>query len=143
MVGGYAPISARSVALEKEREEFRESLVELSRGARAGDILVVGGDMNAELGRAERTVGGEVRVRVGRGAQEAEDTREVVGIHGAPRRSETGKAMIEVCKGEDWIDARSQFRQAAGAELVTWWHPQTGSGHELDHFSFVKKTGGT
>eukprot|EP00959_Pyramimonas_sp_CCMP1952_P376248 7881028-Pyramimonas_sp.AAC.1 len=63
----------------------------------------MGGDFDAELGPC-------------RGPEKTA----VLGSHGAPRRTDGGRELLEYCKEEGRFAPSAAFPQR---EACTWWHP--------------------
>ena len=98
----------------KKREKFREQMGSMIDKAPSYTQVVIGGDMNAEVGAARD------REHAG-----------VLGPHGDTHRTETGQDMIDFCTGEELCIAQSYTQQGAP---WTWWHMRWGTPHQLDHF---------
>ena len=114
MVSAYAPVSGKGAEPEKERERFWKQLGQVSSRAPRECRLIVGGDMNAEVGAAKDN-----------------EFREVMGGNGTRKRTDTGKNSIDFCTEAGMLIAGTFFKQK---ERATWWHLRYGSAHELDHF---------
>ena len=113
IVATYAPTSDPREEKVRERERYREDLSRILRKTDAGDFVIVGGDMNAEVG-----------------AGLDRDNRDVLGAFGDNRRTQTGGELIDLCRQEELMVAGSIFQQK---ERSTWRHIRYGSKHELDH----------
>ena len=55
----------------------------------------------------------------------------MLGAHGAPRRSDSGRELLEYCKEGGLFALSTAYVQR---EACTWWHPRFRTGHQLDHF---------
>jgi hypothetical protein len=117
LISVYAPTSAHSTM--KEREKYNKHVHMLLEKSAAEDILVVGGDMNAQVGAGKDTT-----------------NRDVLGAFGHNNRTKTGEDLIQLCREEGLMVAGSFGLQN---ERSTWWHPAHGTGHEIDHL-LVRRT---
>ena len=114
VVGAYAPVSGHSQRHKDEREKFRRELQGLLEKTENHNLLVIGGDMNAEVG-----------------AEVDSAHRDVLGAFGDRHRTKSGEELIEFCREEGLSVASSFFQEKC---KHTWWHMRYGSGHQLDMF---------
>eukprot|EP00959_Pyramimonas_sp_CCMP1952_P430569 9017880-Pyramimonas_sp.AAC.1 len=102
LVACYAPCSGPRYA--RARDRFYEEVSHVEGRTRGADnVLILGGDFNAELGPC----------------RDPEESM-VLGPHGAPRRSDTGTELLEFCKEEGLFALSTAYPQR---EACTWWHP--------------------
>ena len=96
LVATYAPISGPGTKND-DRQAYYEELRRVCHKCRGKDnLLVIGGDMNAEPGRP--TDDNEGRI---------------IGANGATRRSQTGDELIQFCKEEGlYIVSTCFYRQS-------------------------------
>ena len=112
LVAAYAPCSGPKHA--RARERFYEELQFVEERSRGKDnLLVIGGEFNAEVGR-----------------RETPDDRDVIGAHGPPRLTGSGRELKEFCRDQFFVMITA-FRQKMAA---TWWHVRYRTAHQLDHF---------
>ena len=114
LMATYAPTSGTTLELVEERKRFWEDVGTLSNRAQHGTKLIIGGDMNAEVGPRK---GG--------------DDGWIIGPFGEGKRSTTGEAMMEFCQEQAFTVVNTYFQQSVRA---TWWHVRYATPHELDHF---------
>ena len=119
LLAAYAPTSGTTLELKEERGRFWESLGSLANKAPHGTKLIIGGDMNAEIGAR----------------MEGDDSR-IVGNHSNGKRSATGVEMLDFCSEQGLTIVGSWFAQN---QRATWWHVRYASPHELDHFLLRQK----
>jgi exonuclease III len=111
VICAYAPTSAAPAA---EREEFLEQLRACVESRRSHEMLVIGGDFNAALGKR-------------RAGQEEEP--HVLGPWGAERRNAERDALLELIVEHDLCVAQSFFQKK---EYFTWYHPGSRLGYQHD-----------
>ena len=108
----YAPTSKKSE--ENARQDLWSQTTKICKKAPSNDILIIGGDMNAEPGAEKDT-----------------EFRSVLGPYGDKNRTATGLELIHFCADNKLKIAGTLFQQKV---KHTWWHPRYESGHQLDHF---------
>ena len=87
VVGVYAPTAA---ARRRERDEFMRQVGDMLGRAPGSSMQVLAGDFGKELGLARQC-----------------DWGDVLGPFGNARRSDAGKARLEWCRNEEWVEAAS------------------------------------
>ncbi|GAA54020.1 craniofacial development protein 2, partial [Clonorchis sinensis] len=115
VVSAYAPTDSSS---ETEKDESYQDLSRLLRSARRTDIVILTGDLNAQVGRPspeEAQLGG----RFGANAE----------------RTDSGERLLQLCADHRLVLARTNF-QHKRSHRVTWRPPTTGqSWPQLDHMA--------
>ena len=106
----YAPVSGP--AFDAERRSALNELSILLSSCPARAVLLLGGDFNAEVGF--KGVGDEG----------------CLGDHAHGRRNRSGHQVVERAKGEALLFLETFHPQE---DRDTWYHPQDGRGHPLDH----------
>ena len=109
----YAPTSA---AGRRERATLRQDVFCLVEAAPPSTMIVVSGDLNAELGNSG-------------GTMQTGDA--VVGPFAHTRLTTAGVEWRDWCLRHDFRDAGSRSQQR---RRRTWRHPRFRTDHELDHF---------
>ena len=108
----YAPLAHKTpVAL---REKCRELVGSILESASSSCRVILGGDLNGEVG-----------------ATLDNKWRHVMGPFGDSRRTKGGEELLVFCEQEGLIVADTYTRQK---HKGTWFHPKQGTEHKLDHF---------
>ena len=98
MFSVYAPQQGKP---EEEKEEFREKLAEKISEVREEDIVIIGGDMNAHIGRDRRGY------------------EEVMGVNGIGQRNPEGEELLQMCQQHGLKIWNTMFRKT-DEHLITY-----------------------
>ena len=101
----------------RRKRDFWDQVRTAKRGAHARDVLVIGGEFNADFDVTHQR---DIRP-------------EVVGRWGGDNENSNGPAMLELCEQEALCVADTLYPQPI-RKRYTWWHPGRQSGHTIDHF---------
>ena len=104
LISTYAPTDCSDVSI---KEEFYADLTTLNRLARSSDIVILAGDMNAQVGQlsdSESQLGGKFSL--------------------AGRRSENGERLMHTCAEHRLFLAGTSFRNRR-RRLATWRNPSS------------------
>ena len=114
VIAVYGPISS---ARQRDRDDFLDQIRRAKRGVGSRDILIVGGDFNADFDTQ----------------REALTRPRVVGRWGGDRTNRSGADLLDFCDQEALSVTDTMFYQPM-RKRHTWWHPARGTGHTIDHF---------
>ena len=114
IVSAYAPTDCSS---ESAKDSFYDALGALLQQVKTSDIVVVAGDMNAQVGRlsaAEARLGGRLGL----------DTR----------RTDNGDRLLQMCADHRLFLCSTNFRNS-GNRLTTWCPPTNQRRTQIDHIA--------
>jgi exonuclease III len=114
VVCAYAPATAAPTA---EKDEFLAQFSECIASRRSHEVLMIGGDFNAALGK-RRVDEQEQRLR-----------RSVLGPRGVQQQNAEGNALLELIVEHDLCVAQSLFQKK---QYATLFHPGTRLGYQHD-----------
>jgi hypothetical protein len=115
LVSAYAPHSGSPKSV---KEDYAKQLESCLSSSHEQDIVVMGTDANASLGKC----------------QLGTHTDPVVGPFGLPHRNEAGKSIHQLLADNSMCAASTFFKKR---HYATWFHPALKSHFQMDHF-FVK-----
>ena len=125
LISAYAPIST---ALETDWDGYYDSLSAAIARAHNGDIVVIGTDANASIGRG--SLSGSTR-----------DTRSgAVGPHGLEHIDSSGRRLRSFLETHALASLASFFRKP---HYGTWQHPRSKLQHQLDHMLVTRSAVGS
>lgn len=117
----YAPTD---MAETETKEEFYSSLSRAVSTARKGDILMVMGDFNAQVGNVNTGM------------------EHTMGRHGIGHMSENGELFTEWCSNNNLVIGGTLFPHK-DVHKVTWVSPDQHTQNQIDHFSISRKWRGS
>ena len=115
LVSAYSPIGC---APQTEHDDYLHSLDECIAHKQPGDMLLIGTDANASLGRAE------AKDEYARGSQS-------VGPFGEPHVNDAGLRLRAYIETRSLTAVSTHFQKP---HYATWKHPCSGNMHQVDHF---------
>lgn len=112
IIAAYAPISS---ARNQDITCFYDELSQVKQAVPAGDILLIGGDFNSEVG-----------------SEQVATNPVTLGPWVGPNSSKRGPELLAWCQKEGLTIADTRYQQPLN-KRYTWWHPTFKTGHILDH----------
>ena len=111
----YAPTSASS---EEEIEDFYSDLEDAYKKCGNQDIVIVMGDLNANIGG------------------EKDPLQEIVGKHGLGERNDRGDLWVDWCVTHEQVIMNTWF-QHHQRHLYTWKSPGDGVRNQIDYITMI------
>jgi len=127
----YAPVGT---APDSEWDQFLSGWDLVRKSAKAGDIVVTGGDFNSSLGTNAQCDAAALDSMMTR--SRAVDTSGGVGPFGNTHCNEAGRRLHSHISSEGIVACSTYFTKK---QYSTWTHPCSRLGHQIDHF-FIDKS---
>ena len=115
LISGYAPVSTAS---DSEWDDYYDALSSAIARAHPGDVIIIGTDCNASIGRGRHD------------GSSTSESAGAVGPHGLAHINASGRRLRSFMETHALASLASFFRKQ---HYGTWQHPRSKLMHQLDH----------